>query len=262
MAGTVEVRVQGRVGRVLLDRPEALNAFDLDMADQLARRLAELAADGRVGAVVLGGAGRAFSAGGDLKWALAHPEGAPAAFGELAGRFHEAILEIRRMPRPVVAAIEGFAAGGGFSLALACDFRVMAGSASLRQAYTSSGLGIDGGGTFTLPRLLGLARALEVAAFDRPITSSEALALGLATAVADDGRALEEATRMAEALAGRSLHAFAMAKRLLNGSFETTLAEQLERERHGMVASAAHPDGQEGLRAFADKRPPRFLPPG
>ena len=261
MAGTVEVRMQGRVGRVLLDRPEALNAFDLDMAGQLARRLAELAADGRVGAVVLGGAGRAFSAGGDLKWALAHPGGAPAAFGELAGRFHEAILEIRRMPRPVVAAIEGVAAGGGFSLALACDFRVMASSASLRQAYTSSGLGIDGGGTFTLPRLLGLARAMEVAAFDRPIPSAEALALGLATAVAGDGRALEEATRLADELAGRSLHAFAMAKRLLNGSFETTLAEQLERERYGMVAGAAHPDGQEGLQAFADKRPPRFLPP-
>lgn len=260
MAGTVELRTQGRVALVLLDRPEALNAFDLDMADQLARRLAALAADDRVHAVVLGGAGRAFCAGGDLKWALAHPGGAPAAFGELAGRFHDAILEIRRMPKPVVAGIEGVAAGGGFSLAIACDFRVMAGSASLRQAYTSAGLGIDGGGTFTLPRLLGLARALEVAAFDRPIPSAQALALGLATAVADDGRALDEATRLADELAGRSVHAFAMAKRLLNGSFETALEDQLERERHGMVAAAAHPDGQEGLRAFVDKRPPSFPP--
>jgi 2-(1,2-epoxy-1,2-dihydrophenyl)acetyl-CoA isomerase len=261
MAGNVVVRGRGPVAQVVLDRPEVLNAFDLDMTDQLARVLAGLAADGGVRAVVLAGAGRAFCAGGDLRWALAHPGGAPAAFGELAGRFHDAVLEIRRMPKPVLAAVEGVAAGGGFSLALACDLRVLAGSASLRLAYTSSGLGIDGGGTFTLPRLLGLARALEVAAFDRPVPAAEALALGLATAVVDDGRALEEATRLAGELAGRSPHAFAMAKRLFNTSFETPLEEQLERERLGMVAAAAHPDGREGLAAFVGKRPPRFPAP-
>jgi 2-(1,2-epoxy-1,2-dihydrophenyl)acetyl-CoA isomerase len=260
VAGTVRLDVQGPVARVLLDRPEALNAFDLDMAGRLAGQLAEVAADDRVRAVVVGGAGRAFSAGGDLRWALAHPGGPPAAFGELAGRFHEAILEIRRMPKPVVAAVDGVAAGGGFSLALACDFRVLGASASLRQAYTSSGLGIDGGGTFTLPRLLGLARALEVVAFDRPIPAARALELGLATEVCQDGRALQEAARLAGELAGRSAHAFAMAKALLDESFQTPLAEQLERERRGMVASAEHPDGREGLAAFAAKRPPRFGP--
>jgi 2-(1,2-epoxy-1,2-dihydrophenyl)acetyl-CoA isomerase len=256
--GTVRLDTDGPVAQVLLDRPAALNAFDLDMAGQLAERLAAVAADDRVRGVVLAGAGRAFSAGGDLRWALAHPEGAPAAFGALAGRFHKAVLEIRRMPKPVVAAVEGVAAGGGFSLALACDFRVLGASAGLRLAYTSSGLGIDGGGTFTLPRLVGLARALELAAFDRPVPATRALELGLATAVCEDGRALEEATRLAAELAGRSGHAFAMAKRLLDGSFETPLEEQLERERRGMVASAEHPDGREGLAAFAAKRPPKF----
>jgi 2-(1,2-epoxy-1,2-dihydrophenyl)acetyl-CoA isomerase len=259
VAETVALVEEGPVAKILLDRPRALNAFDLDMADLLARQLATVAAADRVRAVVLTGAGKAFCAGGDLKWAARHPDGPPAAFRELAGRFHEAVLGIRQMPKPVIAAVEGVAAGGGFSLALACDFRVMARSAVLRQAYTASGLGIDGGGTFTLPRLLGLARALEVAAFDRPISAEQALAWGLATSVADDGQALAAAVAMGRGLATRSLHAFALCKRLLTDSFETPLGTQLDREREGMAASAAHPDGQEGLRAFLDKRTPFFL---
>jgi 2-(1,2-epoxy-1,2-dihydrophenyl)acetyl-CoA isomerase len=258
---TVAVSEEGPVAKVLLDRPEARNAFDLDMAELLARRLAAVAAADRVRVVVVAGAGGAFCAGGDLKWAAGHPDGPPAAFRELAGRFHRAVLEIRQMPKPVIAAVEGAAAGGGFSLALACDFRVMARSAVLRQAYTSSGLGIDGGGTFTLPRLLGLARALEVAAFDRPISAEQALAWGLVTSVADDGRALEAAVAMGRGLATRSLHAFALCKRLLTDSFETDLETQLDRERDGMIQSAAHPDGQEGMRAFLDKRTPSYLRP-
>jgi 2-(1,2-epoxy-1,2-dihydrophenyl)acetyl-CoA isomerase len=258
---TVAVSEEGPVAKVLLDRPGALNAFDLDMVDLLARQLATVAAADRVRAVVLAGAGGAFCAGGDLKWAAGHPDGPPAAFRELAGRFHQAVLEIRQMPKPVIAAVEGVAAGGGFSLALACDFRVMARSAVLRQAYTASGLGIDGGGTFMLPRLLGLARALEVAAFDRPIPAEQALAWGLATSLADDGQALEAAVAMGRGLATRSQHAFALCKRLLTDSFETPLATQLDRERDGMAASAAHPDGQEGLRAFLDKRTPSYLRP-
>jgi 2-(1,2-epoxy-1,2-dihydrophenyl)acetyl-CoA isomerase len=258
---TIAVTHDGPVAKVLLDRPRALNAFDLDMADGLARRLAEVAAADGVRAVVLAGAGGAFCAGGDLKWAATHPRGTPAAFHELAGRFHQAVLEVRTMPKPVIAAVEGVAAGGGFSLALACDFRVMARSATLRQAYTSSGLGIDGGGTFALPRLLGLARALEVAAFDRPISSEQALAWGLVTSAADDGQAVEAAVAMGRGLATRSLHAFALCKRLLTGSFETALEAQLDREREAMAASAAHPDGQEGLGAFLDKRTPSYLRP-
>lgn len=261
MPQTITVTRHGPVAKVLLDRPRVLNAFDLDMASGLVMRLAEVAAADGVRAVVLAGEGGAFCAGGDLKWAVEHPRGTPAAFHELAGRFHQAVLEVRTMAKPVIAAVEGVAAGGGFSLALACDFRVMSRSATLRQAYTSSGLGIDGGGTFTLPRLLGLARALEVAAFDRPISAEQALAWGLATSVVDDGQAVEAAVAMGRGLATRSLHAFALCKVLLTGSFETSLEAQLDRERDGMAASAAHPDGEEGLRAFLDKRTPSFLRP-
>jgi 2-(1,2-epoxy-1,2-dihydrophenyl)acetyl-CoA isomerase len=134
----------------------------------------------------------------------------------------------------------------------------MARSAILKQAYTSNGLCIDGGGTNALPRLVGLARALEIAAFDRPISADQALAWGLATEVVEDGRALEAALRVASGLAGRSVHSFGWAKRLLWESFDTPLEVQLEHERTGLATCAAHPDGHEGLRAFVEKRAPSY----
>ncbi|MBM3301585.1 MAG: enoyl-CoA hydratase/isomerase family protein, partial [Deltaproteobacteria bacterium] len=140
----------------------------------------------------------------------------------------------------------------------ACDFRVMGESASLRQAYTSNGLSIDGGGTFTLPRLVGLARALEIAAFDKPISAKQALQWGLVTRVVPDDKTVEEATQMAEELAGKSLQSFGYAKQLLNDSFGTSLESHLEQERACLRSSAAHPDGQEGLLAFVEKRKPQF----
>jgi 2-(1,2-epoxy-1,2-dihydrophenyl)acetyl-CoA isomerase len=243
---------------VLLNRPEAYNALNFELTGCLADHLTSLAADPDVRGIIISGEGKAFCAGGDLKCALSSPLGPPAAFHDLAGRFHHAVLEIRRMPKPVIAAINGVAAGGGMSLALVCDFRVMAESAVLRQAYTSNGLCIDGGGSFTLPRLIGLARALEVAAFDRPITSEQAMAWGLVTSVAKDGTTLDEAANMARELAGRSLTSFGWAKKLLTDSFDTSFETHIERERTGLCACAASADGKEGLAAFAEKRKPVF----
>jgi 2-(1,2-epoxy-1,2-dihydrophenyl)acetyl-CoA isomerase len=162
------------------------------------------------------------------------------------------------MAKPVVAAVNGVAAGGGFSLALACDFRVMAESAVLRQAYSSSGLSIDGGGTFTLPRLVGCARALEIVAFDAPIPAQQAAAWGLATKVVADGAAVDEAVALAERVAAGSLHSYGRSKRLLGDAFGTPLEAHLEREREALAACGAHADGQEGLRAFVEKRKPEF----
>ena len=162
------------------------------------------------------------------------------------------------MQKPVVAAINGIAAGGGFSLALACDFRVMGESAILRQAYTSSGLSIDGGGSFTLPRLIGLARAMEIMAFDHPISSAQALAWGLVTRAVPDGQVLSEAQSMLDTLTKTSLHSFAWSKRLMTDSFNNTLETQLELERQAISDCGAHPDGQEGIRAFVEKRKPKF----
>jgi 2-(1,2-epoxy-1,2-dihydrophenyl)acetyl-CoA isomerase len=162
------------------------------------------------------------------------------------------------MKKPVVAAVNGVAAGGGFSLALACDFRVMEKSAILRQAYTSNGLCIDGGGTFTLPRLVGYARALEIAAFDAPISADQALSWGLVTKVVEDGQALVEATAMAQLLSRRALNSFAWTKKLITDSFNTSFEAQLELERAALEACADHPDGREGLTAFSEKRKPNY----
>lgn len=258
MEEPVKAGICGEIALLTLDRPKAFNAFDLDAISVLADHLANMAVDDTVRGVVITGRGKAFCAGGDLRWVNSWPHGPAAAFHNLAARYHQAILEIRRMNKPVIAAVNGLAAGGGFSLALACDFRVIAASAVLRQAYTSNGLSIDGGGTFTLVRLVGLAKALEIAAFDRPITSDRAMEWGLATKIAEDDKVVEEAMSMAEELAQGSLQSFGCAKRLLTDAFSNTFENHLELERAALRACAAHDDGKEGITAFLEKRKPRF----
>jgi 2-(1,2-epoxy-1,2-dihydrophenyl)acetyl-CoA isomerase len=245
---------------ITLNRPEVYNAVDEDVLKLLAGHLVDLAVDETVRGVIITGEGKAFCSGGDLKAMAAFPESTAKGVYELATLFHRCVQAIRRIKKPVIAAINGIAAGGGFSLALACDFRVMGRSAVLRQAYTSSGLSLDGGGSFVLPKLVGLARALEIVAFDRPISSEQALAWGLVTEVAEDGHLLEVAKSMASGLAKGSLHAFGVCKTLLTDSFHTALEAQLDKERSGISTCAAHPDGEEGIRAFLEKRRPVFKP--
>jgi 2-(1,2-epoxy-1,2-dihydrophenyl)acetyl-CoA isomerase len=134
----------------------------------------------------------------------------------------------------------------------------MAESATLRQAYTSSGLSIDGGGSFALPRLVGLARAMEIMAFDNPISATQALEWGLVTKVAPDGEVMSDTLAMLDSLIQGALHSFAWSKRLMTNSFNNTLETQLELEREGISDCAAHPNGQEGIRAFVEKRKPSF----
>ncbi|MGA3115333.1 MAG: enoyl-CoA hydratase-related protein [Syntrophobacteraceae bacterium] len=258
MAKPVTVTIAENIATVLLNRPHAYNAFDFELIESLAQYMTSLAADRNIRAVIISGEGKAFCAGGDLKYVLSMPQGPSAGFHELAARFHQAVLEIRRMPKPVIAAINGAAAGGGFSLALACDFRVMAKSAFLRQAYTSNGLSIDGGGSFVLPRLVGLGRALEIMAFDRPISSEQAMAWGLVTKIVKDEDVIKEATEMAQELASGSSASFGWSKRLLTDSFDSSFETQIEREREGLSACAGTAEGMEGLKAFSEKRKPVF----
>ena len=245
---------------VMLNRPKAYNAFDLNMVRVMAEALIELAVDPQVTGVVITGQGKAFCAGGDLRWVNGFSERHGPAFHELAARYHQAILEIRRMPKPVVAAINGLAAGGGFSLALACDFRVMEASAVLRQAYTANGLSIDGGGTYTLPRLVGMARALEIAAFDPVIDAKKALSWGLVTELVDDGYACTRAIEIIQEIRRRPLSSFAASKRLMTDSFGTSFETQLEKERHLLGWASDQPAGREGIAAFLEKRTPVFDP--
>jgi 2-(1,2-epoxy-1,2-dihydrophenyl)acetyl-CoA isomerase len=244
--------------QITLNRPEAYNAMDLDLMRMLGEALSYAAADRAIQGVLLTGSGKAFCAGGDLKWISQQAQEAGSVLYRLAPQFHLSITEIRRMEKPVLAAINGIAAGGGFSLALACDFRVMAQSAILRQAYTSSGLSIDGGGSFALPRLVGLARAMEIMAFDQPISATKALEWGLVTKVVPDDQVLNEANAMLQTLTQGALHSFAWSKKLMMDSFNNTLETQLELERQGISDCATHPNGQEGIRAFVEKRKPSF----
>jgi 2-(1,2-epoxy-1,2-dihydrophenyl)acetyl-CoA isomerase len=262
MSAPILTNKHGSILEFTLNRPEAYNALNLDMMVQLGEALASAATDDSINGVMIAGNGKAFCSGGDLKWINQQPGDYGSTLHRLAPQFHIAIAEIRKMGKPVVAAINGIAAGGGFSLALACDFRVVAESAVLRQAYTSSGLSIDGGGTFSLPRIVGLARAMEIAAFDQPISSAQALEWGLVTKVVADDEVRDEAISMLEGLAKSALHSFAWSKRLLTESFTNSLETQLELERQGISDCAGHPDGQEGIMAFVEKRKPDFAKGG
>lgn len=258
MTDSVLTQLDENILHITLNRPEAYNAMNFELMKMLGEALSRAATDSNVKGVLLTGSGKAFCAGGDLKWISQQNQEAGSVLYQLAPQFHLSIIEIRRMEKPVVAAINGIAAGGGFSLALACDFRVIAESAVLRQAYTSSGLSIDGGGSFALPRLVGLARAMEIMTFDNPISSARALEWGLVTKVVPDADVLPEAVAMLHSIIRGALHSFGWSKKLMIHSFNNSLETQLELERQGISDCAAHPNGQEGIRAFVEKRKPSF----
>lgn len=258
MSDPVVLTIEGPIARIVFNRPEVYNALDGLVLHQLYERCMEMAMAPNIRAVILTGAGKAFCSGADLRTLIAEPEQTESLLYTLAAVLHQAVLEIRRMRKPVIAAVNGVAAGAGLALALACDFRVMAKSAVLKQAYTSWGLCMDGGSTFMLPRLIGLARALEVAGMDAPITAEQALVWGLATKVTDDECIMDETMAMAAMLAERSQHGYGLVKQLLTDSFNTPLEVQLERERAAITACGKHPDGREGMAAFASKRKPVF----
>ena len=258
MSTPVTLLMKDSVAILTLNRPERYNAFDPETIRCLGEMLALAAKDDRIHAMILTGSGKAFCAGGNLKAILSSDVGPGAAFHAMAPLFHMAIVEMRRTPKPVIAAINGIAAGGGFSLALAADFRVMGRNALLKHAYLSAGLCPDGGGSFMLPRLIGMAKALEVATFDEPINAIKAMEWGLVTRVVEDELVLDEALSLAGELLDRSCHAFGWTKRLINDSYGHSLEEHLEIERQGIADCGGHPEGIEGLTAFVEKRPPRF----
>ena len=229
--------IQGPIATITLNNPKRLNAFDAPTVQALRDVLRIVARRDDLRVVILTGAGRAFCAGGDLRSALEqHPERPGDFFLDLAEVFHQCVQEMRTMPKPVIAALNGPAAGGGFSLALACDLRVAAKSAFLQQAYTSNGLCVDGGGTVTLPRLVGLARALEIAFLDERISADQALELGLVNRVVSDEALMETAEAMATKMTKKSAFALAKVKALMSESLETSLETQLEAERQGLAA--------------------------
>ncbi len=248
------------VATITLNRAEVYNAIDLRMCAALHTHLADVGRDQRIRAVIVTGSGPAFCAGGDLRFALAANPLTPGdSFLALTNMLHDCILTIRTMSKPVLAAINGVAAGAGLFLALACDLRVMADTAYLKQSNTSYGLSLPAGGSWMLPRLVGLARALEIVLLDEPIAASRALELGLVTRVMPHAELLGEAQSLAARVARKPIGAFGRVKRLLNDSYWHTLEEQLQDERMQLAASANALEGREGISAFLEKRRPDFV---
>lgn len=244
------------IARIVMDRPEALNALDALAIEEFGAALEACARDDAVRVVVVTGSGKAFCAGGDVRAFAASLDDDPARFvRDLASAMHRRIiLPIRRLPKPVIAQINGTAAGGGLSLALACDLRIAAEDARLTFAYSGIGLAADGGASYTLPRLVGSARAAELLMFSDPIDGRRALELGLVNR-AVRGDELEDSTaEWATRLAARSSGSLAEIKALLGSSQANDLETQLAAEVDAMGRQARTADFREAVTAFVAQR--------
>jgi 2-(1,2-epoxy-1,2-dihydrophenyl)acetyl-CoA isomerase len=243
---------------ITLNRPERANAVDAGMARALRGATERLSGEMGVRAVLLRAEGKMFCAGGDLVAFAAEGAGAPAYVAGVVRDLHAALEALRGLPAPVVAAVHGAAAGAGFGLAMAADIVIVGEDARFLMAYTKAGVTPDGGTSWILPRLVGLRRALDLTFRNTPVNAREALALGLVSEVVGVGALEARALQVARELASGPTAAFAGAKRLLYASLDRTYPEQLHAESECVIAAFDQRDGQEGVRAFADKRAPIF----
>ena len=250
----VETSRDGAVQTITLNRPDVLNAFDTAMHEGLATAL-KAARDPEVRAVVLTGAGRGFCVGQDLRAF----EGGPGDIGErLRSQYHPNILAIRALEKPVIAAVNGPAAGAGLSFALACDLRIASDAASFVPAFVNVGLVPDSGGSFFAVRLLGQARAFEWLTSGRKLSAAEAQAWGLVSEVVEADRLAARAAELAATAAAMPTRGIGMTKRLLDGASTRTLGEQLELEAQLQTVATQSEDFAEGVASFLEKREPRF----
>ena len=250
----VETSREGAVLTITLNRPEVLNAFNAAMHEALAAALQE-AADVEVRAVVLTGAGRGFCVGQDL---TEFQEAAGDIGGRLRSNYHPNVLAIRRLEKPVIAAVNGAAAGAGLSIACVCDIRLAADSASFVPAFINIGLVPDSGGSYFVTRLLGYARAFEWMSSGRKLTSAEAQAWGLVSEVVEDDDLAARTVDLAAQLAAMPTRGVGMTKRLFDEAGNNTLEKQLELEAELQTAAAQTDDFKEGVAAFLEKRRPNF----
>jgi 2-(1,2-epoxy-1,2-dihydrophenyl)acetyl-CoA isomerase len=252
----LRVEVDGPVATLTLDRPEALNALTVPVKIALREALESIAEDRAIRAVILTGAGRAFCAGQDLA-ERERPDAAPLEI-EVRERYNPIIRALRSMGQPVIAAVNGVAAGAGASLAFACDLRIAAESARFMLAFGRIGLVPDSGASWFLPRLVGSAKAAELALLNDPVDAADALRLGLVSKVVPGEQLLSEARAMAGRLAEGAPLAMALTKQALDRSLSIDLDEALEGEAKLQGIAGASADHAEGLAAFREKRPPRF----
>ena len=258
---TIQLEMRGSVCLLTLNRPERLNALTTEVANDFKAAMQE-ALDRGARAIVLTGAGRAFCAGGDLRemQEIARKDGRREAFfEEPLELLNEAILMIRQTPVPFIAAVNGVASGGGCNLALACDLVIAAESARFNQAFIKIGLTPDCGATFILPRLVGWKRATELLFTGELISAQAAFEMGMINSVSPDAELMSRAMAMADKLAQAPTAAIAQIKMLLEASAVNDYGSQLDLERKTQIESGKTKDFVEGVTAFLEKRPPRFV---
>jgi 2-(1,2-epoxy-1,2-dihydrophenyl)acetyl-CoA isomerase len=257
---TVSWELDGGVGRITLNRPDTLNAWNVQLGQELKQIVTRDAADASVRAVLVTGAGRGFSSGADLKAGFdPHPDdGMPDLRKELHELYHPIIAGVRRLEKPVVAAVNGPAVGIGASLALACDLVLAAESAYFGLAFVNIGLMPDGGSTLFVPAAVGKARAFQMALLGERVPAARALDWGLVNHVHPDERLLEEANALVEKLAAGPTRSYAGSKQALNRMLYPDLDGQLDLEADLQHALARTRDFQEGVSAFVEKRAAAF----
>lgn len=245
---------------ITLNRPDKLNAFNDELSFQLIDALKEAEKDASVRAVVITGAGRGFCSGQDLanrKFSDA-TESRPSLSESIRRRYNPMVIRIRKMEKPVIAAVNGVAAGAGSSLALACDLRVVAENASFIQSFAKVGLVPDSGATFILPRLLGPTKAFELMLSADKLEARQAFEMGIINKLVPQEKVLEEALSWAKQLAKGPTKAFGLSKRAFNAAIFPDLEERLEYEAHMQEIAGRSDDFQEGVNAFLEKRQPAY----
>jgi 2-(1,2-epoxy-1,2-dihydrophenyl)acetyl-CoA isomerase len=250
--------IRENVATITLNRPEILNALNLEMARDLMNAAIACDENPDVRAVVLTGAGSTFCAGGDLKSFVAQGEHLPAHLKEMTTFLHTAVSYLVRMPAPVIAAVQGSAAGAGMSLACACDLVIAAESARFTAAYTRIGVTPDGSLTYFLSRSVGMKRALELTLTNRTLSAQEAYQWGIVTSIVPDGSVQEQTEALARRLGAGPTLALGATKRLLYQGWKESLETQMTYETQAISTMAGSPDGQEGISAFLAKRAPHF----
>ena len=258
MTERVLVAKLGGVATISLNRPEAMNALDMAMAEQMVEALRNCAADRSVRVIILTGAGKAFMAGGDIKWFHAGladpPTDREATIRHTIDTIHQAIEIIATMEQVVVARVQGACAGFGLSLMAACDLVICAEDAVLSLAYIKIGTSPDGGSTFALPRAVGVKRTMELALLGDRISAHDALAMGLINRGVPEQDLETERGRLAATLAAGPRAALGRTKKLVRGSLNASLREQLDAERDAFAEGFVGPEFAEGVRAFVQKR--------
>ena len=244
------------VGKITLNRPEKYNSFVREMALSFQNTLANCESDDSIRCILITGEGKAFCAGQDLKEAI-DPQG-PEIEQIVREHYNPIIKRIREIEKPVIAAVNGVAAGAGANLALACDIITATQSAKFIQAFSKIGLIPDSGGTYFLPRLIGLPKATAFMMTGEPVSSEKAEALGMIYAVYEDAEFESKTLELARSIAAMPTKGLGYTKRLLNQSFNNSLEDQLDLEAATQSLSAHADDHKEGIQAFLEKRTPKF----